>query len=615
MEFPSLKRYPYWAYDTEDTGLVYKQDQLFGFSISLPDGRDFYYDIRETPKAVTWLNYQIATSKNIIIMHNASFDIRMSAEAGIKIPLERATDTVIIACQIDEHLMSYSLDTLAKRYLGKEKESDIYQALADMFGGRATRNVQMPNLHRAPASLVAPYAKTDTRLTLELWEWQQREIDKQGIQAIVDFELDRMPTFIRSEMRGVRVDLDYAEQAREEMTPVINKAQKKLNKIAGFAINVDSPAQIKKMFNPVEVSDGQWETSDGIPIGTTDNGGPSINADVLRDMEASHPAARLILELRSNHKMRDTFLGKHVLEHSVNGRVYPSINQSKGEDGGTGSGRLSYTNPALQQIPSRNKTMAARIKRAFLPDEGQVWVSTDKASFEVRVFLHHANVPKIIEMYKDNPHTDGHQMVADLTGLVRNAEYSGQPNAKQLNLSMIFNQGKGATAEKMGLPWYWDSFVPRGGKERDRIWYKAPGIEARKTIAEYHRSMPGVEELAEDMKDLALTQGYIETDVGRRLRFPRGFKAYKASGLLIQATAADINKENWGIIEDVLGGDGNLILNTHDSYDMSICENWRPVFERVRDAIQRPRLRVPLILDWNGTGHNWWDALQGEDNT
>ncbi len=618
MGYPSLQQYPYFAYDTETTGLIYKKDEVFGFSVSTPDGKDYYWDVREYPKAKKWITDQARRFKGKIIMHNASFDIRMSDHSGIIIPLEKAIDTVILACQINEHLHSYKLDSLAIKYLGKHKELDIYEAMAELFGGRATRNVQMPRIWKAPSRIVAPYAKVDTRLTLDLFEWQVKEIDKQGINDIVKFEIDKMPTFIRTEMHGIRIDADYAEQAQEKLTPIINKKQKKLNKIAGLLkkdgdVNVDSSPQIKAMFNPVEVEDGVWETDDGVPIGTTPGGQASIDAEILRTMD--HPAAELILDLRSLHKMRDTFLGKHVLEHAVNGRVYPSINQSKGEDGGTGTGRLSYTGPALQQIPSRNKILAAIIKPAFLPDEGQVWVDTDKASFEVRVFLHHANVPEIIKMYKDNPGTDGHQMVANLTGLVRNATYGGQPNAKQLNLSMIFNQGNGATAEKMGLPWNWDSFVPRGKLEKDRITYKKAGTEAQKIIDKYHDAMPGVKELAEEMKELALEQEYIETDVGRRLRFPKGWKAYKASGLLIQATAADINKENWSIIEEELGDKGRLLLNTHDSYGMSIEPDWEPHYKRVKKAIERDRLRVPLILDWNGTGHNWHDALQGKNLT
>jgi DNA polymerase I-like protein with 3'-5' exonuclease and polymerase domains len=118
-------------------------------------------------------------------------------------------------------------------------------------------------------------------------------------------------------------------------------------------------------------------------VGTADSGGPSLKAEFLRELD--HPAAKLIEEVRSLLKTRDTFLAKHILEHAVGDQVYPTINQTKGEDGGTGTGRLSYTDPAMQQIPSRNKKIAAIVKPCFLPDEGDVWIDLDQASFEVRM--------------------------------------------------------------------------------------------------------------------------------------------------------------------------------------------------------------------------------------
>ena len=400
MGYPAIHRFPYWSYDTETDGLIYKINEPFGFSVSTPDGNDYYYDLRKTPKAKDWINDQFAKTKGRVVMHNVSFDVKMSDHIGIKIPIEKCTDTVILACQIDEHLHSYDLDSLASRYLNQRKDVQLYEELAKIFGGRATKNVQMRRIADAPFELVARYAKMDSRLTLDLYEWQLREIERQGIDDIVKFEISKMPLFIKTEMQGIRVDLDYAEQAQDKLTPIIDKNQKKLEKINGGPINVDSSPQIKSLFDPVQDGD-DWFTKDGEPIGVTPNGGPSINAEILREL--GHPAAKLILELRSLHKMRDTFLGKHVLEHAINGRVYPSINQSKGEDGGTGTGRLSYTGPALQQIPSRNKELAAIIKPCFLPDEGHVWVDSDKASFEVRVFAHLVNNAEINKIYAENP--------------------------------------------------------------------------------------------------------------------------------------------------------------------------------------------------------------------
>jgi DNA polymerase I-like protein with 3'-5' exonuclease and polymerase domains len=274
---------------------------------------------------------------------------------------------------------------------------------------------------------------------------------------------------------------------------------------------------------------------------------------------------------------------------------------------------LAYTEPALQQIPSRNKRVAAIVKPAFLPDEDHDWLSLDMNSFEVRVFAHLINNPEIIAAYLANPLLDLHQFVAELTGLVRNATYSGQPNAKQLNLSMIFNSGNGAIAEKMGMPWEWASFKDRNDK---KVTYKKAGEAAEAVIQQYHARIPGVKELASRAKEIAEAHGYVQTKHGRRLRFPRKFKTYKASGLAIQATAADINKEMWLLCDRMESDTGNhLIMNTHDSYEINVAKGTDPV--KLRDILQDqiraqvPWFRVPLVLDLNGIGSNYWSAING----
>jgi DNA polymerase I-like protein with 3'-5' exonuclease and polymerase domains len=443
-----------------------------------------------------------------------------------------------------------------------------------------------------------------------LWDWQAKEIDRQGIQDIVNFERRLMPTIIRAETKGIRVDLAYAEEAADKITPLINEMQARINKLAGWEFNTNSPPQTKEYFQPTE-RNGEFFVGNAM-IGKTPGGNASLGADYLRIIE--DPMAAMILEIRSMIKTRDTFLRGHVLSHNYNGRVYPNVNQNKGEDGGTGPGRLSYSGPAMQQIPSRNKKVAALVKPCFLPEEGQKWVDIDEASFEVRVFAHLVNNPTIVQAYRDKPSLDFHQFVADLTNLPRNATYGGEANAKQLNLSMIFNSGNGAIADKMGMPWEWNSFLPRGKEDKPENWitYKKAGEEALNVIAKYHHRVPGVQDLADGCKATAERRGHIFTRLGRRLRFPNGYKCYKASGLLIQATAADINKENWMTIEETLQGRGHLMLNTHDSYSMSLPEDWKPIYKEVKAELEKPKLRVPLLVDLNGVGDNWWQALQGE---
>ena len=611
--FPDLTKFDRFAYDTETTGLnPMAGARVFGFSVSTPDGKDYYWDIRTNPKALEWIKQQFANLGDTkVICHNLSFDYRLSHVTGIHMPIANCHDTVIYACLINEHEHSYSLDYLSKKYLRVQKKGDdLYKDMAKIFGGRATKNVQMKRIADAPEYIVAPYAKADTRATLELFDWQTREIERQDLQRIVDFERRVTPVIIASEMRGIRVDVERAQQAVVHMCEPINRLQRQLNEIAGFSCNPQPSKDIQKLFSPTW-RDGRWWAVDGTPLESTESGNPQLDAAALRNM--AHPASKIILELRSLIKTRDTFLTGHILESAVNGRVYPSINQTKGESAGTGTGRLSYTSPALQQIPDRNKEVAKIVKPIFLPEEGHLWVDADMASFEVRMFAHLIGTPDIVQAYKNNPETDFHQFVADLTGLPRNATYSGQPNAKQLNLSMIFNQGNGTTAETMGMPWTWESFTPKG--DTREVVYKKAGAEAMGIINKYHSALTGVKALADGCKAKAESRGYIFTRYGRHLRFPNGFKSYKASGLLIQSTSADENKMNWLRINEALEGTGGvMLLNTHDSYSLSLPEDQaNEIARKVKKAVEEDRgLLVPLILEVQNAGKNWWESKSSE---
>lgn len=590
------------AVDTETTGLGPK-DRAFGVSWKLTGQDARYVDLRED-NVGEFLDTVEGTDCRIVC-HNGSFDYRMLANSGINIPINRLDDTVIRAAQINEHEHSYQLDALAKKHLGRCKQTEIYEEMARLMGGKATREGQIGRIAEAPKEIVARYAIPDAELCHDLWQWQEGEIERQGIAEICDFERSVMPAIIRNEQAGVRVDVDAAERAVGRLKTAIEIQTRQLFDMAGSQFNLNSPQDMAKLFNPIKGADGVWRTSDGCALNETPGGKASFSAESLRDMNS--PVATAILEIRSMIKTKDTFLLGHILGNNINGRVYPQIHQTKDEDGGAGTGRFSYTVPALQQIPSRNKVVAAIVKPIFLPDEGQVWVDADMHSFEVRVFAHLVNNPKILQAYAENPLLDLHQFVADLTGLPRNAQFSGQANAKQLNLSMIFNSGRGAIAEKMGMPYEWASF-----KKGDKVFrYMKAGPEANAVIDQYHERIPGVKQLADRAKRKAEVFGHVRTHNGRCMRFPRGEKTYKASGLCIQATAADINKQNWVLIEQALGGVGRLVLNTHDSYGLSLPQEWEPHWNKVKETIETgfPWFRVPIILGLSGVGNNWWQAI------
>lgn len=617
-DLPQLNRYPYWSFDTETDGLNYPINKAIGVSFATPDGQSWYFDLRERD-ITDWMEDMFGNGDSTIIGFNVQFDVLMSHAAGIHVDItERLSDAAIRACLIDEHLSTvfpwkrnhyrYSLDDLSELYLGERKDTSMYQAMSEIFGGPATRSGQAHRIWQAPSHVVAPYAKKDAVLTLKLWEWQEEAIEKAGLWDIDRFERRAMPTVIRTAKRGVPVDPDRAERAMGELTIQIDKQQKRLDELAGKPVNVNSSPQIRELFSPRQMSDGTWMADNGVVLAPTGKGAPSINREALAAMEGD-PRAEMVDEVRSLIKTRDTFLGKYICKDSYMNRVYPTINQTAGEEGGTKTGRFSYVDPALQQIPSRNKEAARIVKSCFPAPEGMVWVDSDLASFEVRVFAHLVAQYNrtVMDAYAAVPEMDFHQYVADLTHLPRNPQVSGGGNAKQLNLSMIFNSGNGAIAWRMGMDWEWSTFSNDRGQA---VRYRKAGPKALAVIEEYHSKVQGVRELAGKMREQAENLGWVETEYGRRLRFPRKYKSYKASGLLIQATAADINKENWILVEEALGDIGHLILNTHDSYSMAMdIDQWESGWKRVKEAIERPVMRVPLILELSGVGNTWWDAI------
>lgn len=611
MKFPDLRDYPLVALDGETTGLNWWKDKLFGFSISVAD-RDLYYDVRRNPESIEWLREQIPQVRKLT-NHNMKFDWHFLRELGVIFPEDRTHCTMIRAALIDEHRMTYDLDSVGRDCVGMRKDGDIYAELAELFGGKPTRHAQIGNLHRAPPEMAGRYAKQDTRLAYALHEWQDHEIAKQNLGRVYDLERRLLPVIVRMEQGGVRVDVDRAEDAVRDIDVRAKKMQRDLDQMAGFAVNPNPSGSIKQLFAPRRVPspDGgeHWETADGTLLNTTDAGAPSLDADALRRMK--HPAAPMILTLRKLIKARDTFLKGHVLSNHDNGIIHANINQTKSEgDVGTGTGRLSINGPALQQIPKRDKEMASIVRAVFVPDYDHEWVCNDWAQMDFRVFAHYVKDPDILAMYRKDPDTDFHSLTAGMTGLPRSPRFAGDPNAKQINLGLVFGMGQGRLAEEMGLPY---TIEPNG---RGGTWLK-PGPEAENVFHQYHSSIPGVKDLLADATSVAKSRGHVLSILGRRIRFPRKMYTHKAGGLIFQSTAADCLKVKLVELDEYIraegSGDVRLLLNVHDEFDFSV----EPGRQDIRDDINRIvcgfgpddaiSLRVPVRTD-QGRGPDWWEA-------
>ena len=627
--FPDLSQVSEVAVDTETYGLKwYDKDQPFSFAVSVKD-QDWYFDIRECPGAVDWMTDMFKAWKangwTKLINQNLKFDIHMLRTLGIpshELHWEQYYCTMIQAALIDEHRFKYDLDSLGRDYLGDRKVGDIYADLAAEFGGKATRGVQTKNFHRASVDLIGPYAMKDTNLALRLHKVQRNIIKSRDLEQVDELERRLFPCIIDMEWNGIRVDLEQAERTQWALEEKITKMRQELDQFAGFEVNPNPSGSLHKLFAP-EYRNGKWYAKDGTPLSTTPAGKASLNADALKAMK--DPAAKMVLACRKLMKAKGTFIEGHVMGHMVkrDGQywVHPNINQTKGDDtGGTGTGRLSYTEPALQQIPSRDREVAELIRPIFLPDPGQKWSYADAEQQEFRMFAHYANSPKIIEGYKNDVYMDMHGMVAELTKLPRKAPESGGANAKQLNLGMVFNMGAGELASQMGLPYEIEEVDFGDGPKA----LKKAGPEADDIMELYYSKVPGVREVAKKARSVAKSRGYVKTMWGRQIRFPGKKFTHKASGLIYQGSSADLMKINiirtYDYMKQFPEIPARLLLVIHDEENISIPDmdpaKTKEYLTGLKLAMQDfPGLRVPIVYDWSEPSDNWWLANEAKEVT
>lgn len=626
-----LSDHPYFTIDVETTGLKWWKDKVFGVALALPDGQTFYEDIRSNPQVKVWLQDQAkalkATSCSTkIVNHHLKFDLHFLREMGVDFPLERLACTMTRSALVNEHEHEYGLDHLARKYSAVGKDSTIYAELYKLFGGRETKKAQMPNLQHAPIEIVAPYGKADALAALRLYESQEPLLDQQELRNVEALEHRLLPVLLRMEHGGVRVDIEGAERAVKHYDKILAEAQQTLNKAAGREINTNSPKQIADIFKP-KYRDGFWVTDTGETLETTDAGAPSFGRESIENLR--DPRFKQIMTIRNGIKMRDTFLKGHILGHHHNGYVHTTFNQTKTDnENGVGPGRLSSTDPALQQIHKRNKEAAEILRSLFLPDQGQEWHCFDYSQIDFRVFSHYAKVPEVIAAYAKDPTLDYHAIVARLTGLPRTlseAHKLGRKGAaKTINLAMVFGAGPGKIAKQMGLP-YTTEVTYEEDENGNRVLNKfgnpvvkkswlRPGKEAEEVFEAYHSNVPGVRAVLDQAKAIAKSRGYVLSLAGRRIRFPKGMYAHKAGGLVFQAGAADLNKIKLIEADELLRGTGaRLALSVHDEFDITSGENpgliqkMQSTLEDFEPGRYSFELRVPIKTS-HGSGPNWYEA-------
>ena len=514
------------------------------------------------------------------VFHNAAYDVGWLRWWGVEVK-GKIIDTLIAAPLIDENRFQYTLNVLGRDYLQETKsEAGLYEAAREWGVDAKSEMYKLPAMH------VGPYAEQDADLTLKLWQVFKPELIKQKLSSIFDLETRLFPCLLDMTWKGVRVDLEKAKKIEKNFVKKEKSILQEIKKDTGINVEVWSAVSVAKAFDKFNIS---YERT-----GITKQ--PKFDKNFL--VTHKHPLAQKIVHARETNKARATFIDT-IFRHQHNGRIHANINQMRSESGlgGTATGRFSYNNPNLQQIPARNKDIGPLIRSIFIPDEGCRWGSFDYSQQEPRVLVHFAaltggglkGADEVIESYKtEDP--DFHQAVADMAGIDRST-------AKTINLGMMYGMGKGKLSSELGL-------------DRD---------ETEDLFAKFHANVPFVKQLMEQATRKADNVGFLRTLLGRKCRFdlwePRAFgihKAlplweaekeygrdlkrawtYKALNRLIQGSSADMTKKAMVDLYD----EGIVShIQVHDELNCSI-ENPEQA-TRIKEVMENTvELKVPLKVD------------------
>ena len=573
---PDLKKY--------GAGWAYGKGHIVGFAVAAL-GKQYYFPIAHDAGGNMDLDITVAWMQDLLkqpstkIFHNAAYDLGWLKFNNFEVngPI---VDTMIAAALIDENRWSFSLNACAKDYLGEIKNETFLNEKAKEWGIDAKQD-----LWKMPAGYVGFYAEQDAGLTLRLWQRFKAEIQQQSLNDVWDMEMQLLPILHKMRATGIRVDEDKAVLLKKEFKQKESLLLSKIKKETSFNVDIWAARSVAKIFDRIGVDYSR----------TPKSGEPSFTTNWLANCE--HPIAKLIKEAREINKFHSTFIDS-IQRYVHKGRIHAEINQLRSDQGGTVSGRLSYANPNLQQIPARNKEFGDKIRSLFLPEEGKQWGSFDYSQQEPRLVAHYSSAigqnldgsDEFIQAYQDES-ADFHQIVADMAQISRT-------QAKTINLGLFYGMGKNKLSKELGI-----------SKDKAEI-----------LLNQYNSRVPFVKKLAEAVTQSASKFGFIRTIKGRKCRFdkwePMTFgmnqamnyneaKAnygnnirraftYKALNRLIQGSAADQAKQ---AMIDCYNAGFMPMLQIHDELCFSIYndDDIMKIKQEMENSIED--LRVPFKVD------------------
>ena len=599
-EYPDLRPYDEIAIDLETrdpdlktmgSGSVIGNGEVVGMAVAVP-GRKYYFPIAhgsgpnmDRKKTLEWFK-DILASEAIKIFHNAMYDVCWIRSMGFKIN-GLIVDTMIAASLIDENRFRYDLNSLSWDYLGHGKNEVALNEEAKSRGLDPKSE-----MWKLPAMYVGSYAEKDAELTLELWQIFKKEIIHQDIESIFNLETDLFPCLVDMRFLGVRVDSNRAALLKQELETEEKKLLSSISKETTIEPQIWAARSIAKVFDKLSLP---YER-------TVKTNSPSFTKNFLQ--EHKHPVVKMIARAREINKAHTTFIDT-ILKYEHKGRIHADINQIRSDQGGTVTGRFSYSNPNLQQLPARNKDLGPMIRSLFLPDEGRTWGCFDYSQQEPRLVVHYASLYKfpsvndVIDNYENDAAADFHQTVADMAEIPRT-------QAKTINLGLFYGMGKAKLQAELGV-----------SKNK-----------AAELFDQYHAKVPFVKQIMNAASNRAQERGQIRTLLGRLCRFhlwePNQFgmhKAlphedalrehgpgikraytYKALNKLIQGSAADMTKK---AMLDLYKEGIVAHIQIHDELCISVESpaQAKKIVEVMENAVN---LEVPNKVDYE-KGNTWGD--------
>jgi len=617
-DFPDLSKYNEIAIDleTKDPDLKTKgsssmrgQGDVVGIAIAVKDWAGYYPIAHESgpnmerKKVLGWFADVLKTSADKIF-HNAIYDMCWIHRLGLTVH-GTVIDTMVMTSLVDENRFRYDLNSVAQHYTGMGKNESALQEAAKEWGVDPKAE-----MYKLPAMYVGEYAERDAEVTLALWQELKKEIEHQDLQSIVEVEQKVFPCILDMKIKGVRVSESQVDQLDHQLKLSYDKYIKRINDDTGIYPEVWAAKSIELVCNKLGIDDFDR---------TEKTQKPSFTKNYLKNH--GHPVLRAIASARELDKLKNTFL-ESIKNYVHNGRIHADIHQLKGDFGGTITGRLSYSNPNLQQLPNYTN-IGMGIRSIFMPEEGHRWGCFDYSQQEPRLVVHYAlatlgttGVQSIAEKYdnaRDNPGDLDIQKAADFHSMVAEIADIPRGQAKTINLGLFYGMGKAKLQAQLGVT--------------DSV--------ARDLLAAYHHRVPFVKQLIHHTMDRAQQRGWIRTILGRKCRFnmwepatfgmhkPQTFEeaslehgsrnikrafTYKALNKLIQGSAADMTKQ---AMINLREAGITPMIQLHDELNVSY-ENEQEA-DKIKEIMEQAvPLKVPNKVDFED-GECWGDIVNNRE--